>query len=95
MCSKLAEFYLRGMDKLPDKWPKVIQNSGEWTVDWKEFIKLFMNKLHFTKTEIIDASPQYQHKCLFELKCPKVMLICLLLYFHCLKQCDGGTLKCY
>ena len=30
--SKLAEFYLRRINKLPDKWQDVIQNNGEYTI---------------------------------------------------------------
>ena len=32
--SKPAEFYLRGINKLSDKWQGVIQNNNEYTVDW-------------------------------------------------------------
>ena len=31
--SKAAEFYLRGTNKLPDKWQEVIQNNGEYIID--------------------------------------------------------------
>ena len=32
--SKPGEFDLRGINKQPDKWLKVIQNNGEYTIDW-------------------------------------------------------------
>ncbi len=30
---KPAEFYLRGINKLSDKWQEVIQNNGEYNID--------------------------------------------------------------
>ena len=32
--SKPYEFYLRGINKLTDKWQKVIQNINKYTIDW-------------------------------------------------------------
>ena len=32
---KPGEFYLREINKLPDKWPEVIQNNGRYTIYWK------------------------------------------------------------
>ena len=34
LSSKSDEFYLRGINKLLDKWQEVIQNNGEYTIDW-------------------------------------------------------------
>ena len=34
LCSKPAEFYLRGINKLPDKGSEGIQNNGQYTNDW-------------------------------------------------------------
>ena len=49
----ILAFYLRRI-KLPDKWQVIIQNNGEYVIDWHWFIvRLFMNKWYFTKTEII------------------------------------------
>ena len=31
--SKPAEFYLTGINKLPDKWQGVIQNNDKYTID--------------------------------------------------------------
>ena len=31
---KPAEFYLRRINMLLDKWQEVIQNNGEYTIDW-------------------------------------------------------------
>ena len=31
---KVAEFYLRGINNLPDKWQDVIQNNGKYTIAW-------------------------------------------------------------
>ena len=33
LSSKASEFYLRGRNKLTDKWQEVIQNNGEYTID--------------------------------------------------------------
>ena len=34
LSSKPAEFYLRGINKLPDKWQQeMIQNNGEYIID--------------------------------------------------------------
>ena len=30
LCSKPAEFYVRGINKLPNNWSVVIQNDGEY-----------------------------------------------------------------
>ena len=35
LSSKAAEFYLRGINKPPDKWPELIHNNGKYTIDWK------------------------------------------------------------
>ena len=60
LSSKPNEFYLRGINRQPDKWQKVIQNNGKYTIDLCEFIvKLFKNKLFFTNMEIISDSTQY------------------------------------
>ena len=32
--SKPTEFYLRGINKLLDKWQEAIQNNGEYTINW-------------------------------------------------------------
>ena len=57
---KPGESCLRGINKLADKWREIIQDNGEYTIDWNEFIlELFMNKIYFTKTEIIYESTQY------------------------------------
>ena len=32
-----AEFKLRGLNKLQDKWQEMIQNNGEYTIDWNLF----------------------------------------------------------
>ena len=32
--SKLTEFYLKGINKLLDKWQEVIQNNDKYTIDW-------------------------------------------------------------
>ena len=32
LSSKLAEFYLRGTEKLPDRWQEVIKNNGKYTI---------------------------------------------------------------
>ena len=29
-----TEFYLRGINKLPDKWKEMIQNNGKYTINW-------------------------------------------------------------
>ena len=54
--SKPAEFYLKGINKQPDKWQEVIQNNGKYTTDWNSLLhcswinyiqlkrKLFMNQ---------------------------------------------------
>ena len=58
LSSKAAEVYLKGINKLQDK--EVTQNRGNYTIAWNQFIvKLFMNKLYFTETEIIYDSTQY------------------------------------
>ena len=31
---KSAEFYLRGINKFPNKWQEMIQNNGEYTINW-------------------------------------------------------------
>ena len=31
--SKLAEFYIKGIEEFPDKWQIVIANDGEYTTD--------------------------------------------------------------
>ena len=31
---KAAEFYLKRINKWPDKWQEMIQNNGESTIDW-------------------------------------------------------------
>ena len=31
--SKLAEFYAKGIEELPDKWQQVIANDGEYIID--------------------------------------------------------------
>ena len=42
---KPAEFYLRGINNLLDKWQEVIENNDEYIIDWNKFIvKLFMNE---------------------------------------------------
>ena len=57
--SKPGEFYLRGINKLSDKWWEVIKNNCKYIIDWNSFIvKLFLYKLYFTKTEIIYDSTQ-------------------------------------
>ena len=43
--SKSAEFYLRGINKLPDEQQEAIQNNGEYIIDWNEFSdKLFIHE---------------------------------------------------
>ena len=37
----------------------MIQNNDKYTIDWKIIVKLIMNKLYFTKIEIIYDSTQY------------------------------------
>ena len=32
--SKLDELYLKGINKHTDKWQDVIQNNGEYKIDW-------------------------------------------------------------
>ena len=60
---KLAEFYLRRTNKLPDKWQELVQYNREFTIDWNWFIvKLFRNKSYLTKTEIIYAITRYLFK---------------------------------
>ena len=45
LSSKASEFYLSGINKQPDKWQKLIQNNGEYTIHWiLFFVELFMNK---------------------------------------------------
>ena len=57
--SKPAKFYLRGINKLPDNWQEVIQNNGGCTIDWNQFVvRLLMNKLYLSETEIIYDSTQ-------------------------------------
>ena len=34
VCGKPAEFYLRGINNISDKWLEVIQNNGKYTIDW-------------------------------------------------------------
>ena len=34
LSSKPISFYLRGINKLLDKWQEVIQNKGNYTIDW-------------------------------------------------------------
>ena len=34
MNSKPAEIYSSGINKLPGKWQEVIQNNGEYIIDW-------------------------------------------------------------
>ena len=54
-----AECYLRGINKWPDKWQKVIENNGKFTIDCNSFIvRLFMDKLYFINMEIVYDSPQ-------------------------------------
>ena len=31
---KPAEFYLRKINNLPDKWQEVSQNNSKYTIDW-------------------------------------------------------------
>ena len=52
--SKPAEFYSRGINKQPNKWQKAIQSNGKHKL---KFIKLFMNKLYFTKNGNYDSQP--------------------------------------
>ena len=35
---KQAEFYVSGIDKLVFKWQEAIQNDGQYTTYWNEFI---------------------------------------------------------
>ena len=57
---KLVEFYWGGINKIPDKWHELIQNEAEYTIDWNYiFVKLFIYKSHFTKTEIINGATQF------------------------------------
>ena len=48
LSSKATEFYLKGINKLPDKWQEVIKNDGEYIIDRDLFIvKLMLNKFCF------------------------------------------------
>ena len=38
LSSKIAEFYLRGINKIPDKWQEVIQNDA--IIIWYYYLKL-------------------------------------------------------
>ena len=53
--SKRADFFFfRGINKLLEEREDVIQNNGEYTIDWNLFIdKLFVDELYFTKMKII------------------------------------------
>ena len=31
LCSKTAEFFLRGINKLAEKWQEIIENKGKYT----------------------------------------------------------------
>ena len=60
LTAKPTKYYLTGTKDLPDKWQLVFKNHGNYTVDSNQFtVKLFINQLYFTKTEIIHHSTQY------------------------------------
>ena len=40
---KTIEFYLRGINKLPDIWQEIIQNNSEYTIDGNEFVVELQN----------------------------------------------------
>ena len=42
LSSKPAEFYVRGINDLPDKWQEVIQNNGVYDIDWYFIVELFV-----------------------------------------------------
>ena len=60
LSSKPGEIYLRVINKLLDKLQDMIQNISEYTIHRNQFfVKLFMNKLYFTKAKIIYDPTQY------------------------------------
>ena len=40
---KTIEFYLRGINKLPDNWQEMIINNSENTIDGNEFVVELQN----------------------------------------------------
>ena len=40
---KTIEFYLGGINKLPDNWQEMIQNNSEYTIDGNEFVVELQN----------------------------------------------------
>ena len=61
LSSKPAEFNLRWINKLSDKWQEVIKIMAKYTIDtidWNYFFnKLLMNELAFTKTKLNYDNP--------------------------------------
>ena len=49
LSSKPVEFYMGGINKLPDNWQKASQNNDKYTIDrnWL-IVKSFMDRLYFT-----------------------------------------------
>ena len=44
LSSKSVIIYLKEI-KQPDKWQEVIQNNGEYTIDWNSFIHEYFPKM--------------------------------------------------
>ena len=69
LSSNPTGFYLRKINKPPDKLQKGIENIGEYTSNRNWFIvELFMDELYFTITEIIDDSTQYIYTYIYIVK---------------------------
>ena len=47
LSAKPAEFYLRGITKLPDEWLVGIQNNGQYAIDWNLSIVKLFNNMHY------------------------------------------------
>ena len=52
-CSQIVEFYLREINKQSDIWSVVIQNNGDFIIDWNDFIvKLIIKALYFIEWKL-------------------------------------------
>ena len=40
------DFYLSGINKLPDEYPDFTKNNGEYTIDWNWFMALLFIRLY-------------------------------------------------
>ena len=53
---KPAEFYLRGINKLPNKWQGLIQNNDEYNIDWNSLLYYSWIYILWKKQSIYDLT---------------------------------------